>query len=697
MRNIVITHLEVRNKAIETATEKGKSKDTIKNLISTHNVYLSLMHKTVVDAADDLGNAEKTLRIFKEKSKFSDTTWPSKKTHLLSLCNEYFTLLESSKMPFGFSERLAYLIENSGKQIKEIATETGVSRYLIGLWRKRYKRPAQERLSDIGILEKYFNVPEGTLRGQLPKKLYGSKLYTIHKLKRSKHGKFSMLATREPYALHVWPDDAELFWQDMVKHFTTGRPKKDKKKSRIIEIDGFFKNEQALWTSDKTIKLKRWHISSFFGFLMLPKDSINSRLRGLGFKFSEINIALLTCPDLVEKYFAFKAERARFGIEKQKDSSEKIVELSKVPVYSRELEKFLECAVTWTKTKSGYLRQRNDLHQYIDTNNLSWESWVEKSFLRYLQFGHTYDFKHTRKWDDKIGFILKDPQPRRYLKILIEGLKSGILKNPHQEKIMPRDIGCYMDYLFCALFIANPLRVEMYAKMKLGENIYKDNRNNWRIRFNSEDFKNFKGAARNKVYNEPVPKWAYKIIDDYLKYYRPLLIGGGISVSGKFECEYFYRPMRESGRAHKGSTKYLDDCPLNSITIRNRVIIATLRYLPETRSGFSPHGFRHIIATDYIKSHPHAFEAVAGILHDTIETVKKTYGHVNSEDWIREYNKYTENYTTELYAMDDNDSDKIAGSSRPKSEDELKIIIEKQKEEIKKLKELIRKPDENFK
>jgi integrase len=686
MNKVVITHMDVRDKAIKLATEKGKSKDTIKNMISSHSVYLQALKKTVADSADDLANTEIALSIFKEKSNLSDATWPSKKSHLVSFCNAYAILFEFNKMPLGFSERLAYLIKSSGKQIIEISQETGVSRHLIGLWRKCYKRPSQERLSDVRKLENYFRVQEGTLLGQLPNKLYGSKIYTVKNLKRSKHGKFTKLANREAYALYDWPEEAKSFWMDMLSHFTSGKPKVYSKKARIILIDGYYKNEQALWSSENTIKLKLWHISSFFGFLMLPSDASNSRLRGLGFKFSEINFALFTCPDLVEKYFAFRAERARYGIEKQKDGSEKIVELSKTPIYSNELEKFLECLVTWTKTKSGYLRQRTDLQKYVDTQGLPWESWVEKALNRYVQFGHTYNFVTNRKMDDKIGFILKDPNPGRYLKILLEGLMNEVLKDPEQFKITHRDIGCYMDYIICALFIANPLRMEMYVNMKIGENLYKDNQNNWRIRFNAEDFKNCKGAAKNKVYNEPVPPWACKIIDDYLKYYRPLCIGGKTNENGQYYCDYLYRPIRSS-RSHKGSSKYLDNAPLAKNSIRNRVQIATLRYLPETQSGFSPHAFRHIVATDYIKAHPHSFEAVAGILHDTIETVRKNYGHVNSEDWIREYNKYTENYISDLSGKDQNDYDKVQNEKLPEPTNELKKIIEKQKKEIEKLKE----------
>jgi hypothetical protein len=266
---------------------------------------------------------------------------------------------------------------------------------------------------------------------------------------------------------------------------------------------------------------------------------------------------------------------------------------------------------------------------------------------------------------------------------LIKGAKSEILYDPKNMRITARDIGCYMDYLLCSLLVANPLRIDMYSKMKLGENLYKDHEGNWRIRFKPDDFKNFKGAAKDKYYDEPVAKWACPIIDDFLKFYRPLLIKGGKNEHNQYECDYFIRPIRASGISHRGADKYVPNMPIRKTTLSNRVRTATLRFLPETNSGFGPQAFRHIIATDYIKAHPNGFSAVAGILHDTLETVTKNYGHVNSGDWIRNYNDYTDGYF-EDYSKNKNEVKNLRKQifENIEREDLLKKENEKLKQEI---------------
>ena len=48
--------------------------------------------------------------------------------------------------------------------------------------------------------------------------------------------------------------------------------------------------------------------------------------------------------------------------------------------------------------------------------------------------------------------------------------------------------------------------------------------------------------------------------------------------------------------------------------------------------GFSTHSYRHILATDYLKIFPSAYNDVAILLNDKIETVIKNYAHVSDND-----------------------------------------------------------------
>ena len=392
----------------------------------------------------------------------------------------------------------------------------------------------------------------------------------------------------------------------------------------------------------------------------------------------KISLALLTDPDLIEKYMDFRCERSRWGMEKQNNGKSTVVLLKKNGVYSRELYKFLEFVITLTKQRVGYLRQRPDLKDKVDTNGLSWDEWVERSISKTVEIKNTYKFVRTRTLDDKIGFILADQNPCRFLKILVDNLKKEVLPHPGANKVERHDIENFMDYMLCALFWANPLRVKMYAKMKLIDNIFKDE-DTWYISFKPTDFKNFKGAA-NKLYREPVPNWAGKIIDEYMQFYRPLLKGGGVdSNTGKYECLYFLRPIRLK------SQHFSEKNPLATNTIRNRLYAATMRFLPETGSGFGPQSFRHIVATDYLKAHPHSYMAVAGILHDTLQTVLKEYGHLSRSDHMRLYNQHTEAYCNEKSV---NSSENLENKIPEKTQIQVNVLLEEAEASKKKICEL---------
>jgi hypothetical protein len=119
------------------------------------------------------------------------------------------------------------------------------------------------------------------------------------------------------------------------------------------------------------------------------------------------------------------------------------------------------------------------------------------------------------------------------------------------------------------------------------------------------------------------------IIQEYLAVYRPLSVGAN-------DCDYLFRPC-----AHVPSD-YETIHPIRENTLSSWVDFATKKYLGSY--GFRPQAFRHIIAHDYIKNHPNGFQIVACILHDTLQTVMKSYGHLTQHDWFDNYNNYTENF-----------------------------------------------------
>jgi hypothetical protein len=52
--------------------------------------------------------------------------------------------------------------------------------------------------------------------------------------------------------------------------------------------------------------------------------------------------------------------------------------------------------------------------------------------------------------------------------------------------------------------------------------------------------------------------------------------------------------------------------------------------------GVGPHVIRHIVATDYLKRFPGAYQMVSFLLNDTLQTVLKEYGHLGTCDVRRQ-------------------------------------------------------------
>ena len=167
-----------------------------------------------------------------------------------------------------------------------------------------------------------------------------------------------------------------------------------------------------------------------------------------------------------------------------------------------------------------------------------------------------------------------------------------------------------------------------FRKSSHGKSKYHGKAGDWYLRFKSEDFKNSKHTAKHS-YHVRCASWLSPIIQEYLDIYRPLTVGAN-------DCDYIFRPCA------KVPNGYDTTLPIQPSTLSRWVDLSTKMYLGGY--GFRPQAFRHIIAHDYIKNHPNGFQIVASVLHDTLETVIKNYGHLSHVDWFDNYNKYTEDY-----------------------------------------------------
>jgi hypothetical protein len=161
------------------------------------------------------------------------------------------------------------------------------------------------------------------------------------------------------------------------------------------------------------------------------------------------------------------------------------------------------------------------------------------------------------------------------------------------------------DLLLLALTMSNPLRVRnlrelTYRPDNTGQ-LRKNRAGEWRIFITRPNFKNVKGAAKDKDYDQAVDPSVWPYIERYLADYRAVLGGSRpelvfvSSVNPNVEWEGLDR----------------------------RYFILTKRYVPGC-PGVGPHSIRHIVATSIIIK-TGDFLLAADTLHDKPATVQKHY------------------------------------------------------------------------
>lgn len=173
--------------------------------------------------------------------------------------------------------------------------------------------------------------------------------------------------------------------------------------------------------------------------------------------------------------------------------------------------------------------------------------------------------------------------------------------------------------MILALSLFNPLRHRTLTLTKYIEpgrgsecfsNLYQAEDGQWWLRFEKGDFKN--DESKNEDYNSPITRDLSSRIENYLQVYRPILVRNHPDAPWVF-------PTRDG-------KQYGDIGGVISKIAKN--------YIPEVRR-LRPHALRHIVATDFLRRNPGQYTLVAGLLHDTLDTVLKTYAHGKTESAFR--------------------------------------------------------------
>jgi integrase len=597
--------------------ERKSSIQSIQNHKSIFNQFLKFFNATVTDnAAQFFIHFKQNLAQFLESKGYQRKSISSKKHMLKNFHRMYLKLTVLNDLPKPFNQRLKLLIASSSYSKSFIAKKIGVSTGRINDWCRGRNLPSIKNRDTIFKLEKLLGLNQGTLSDTVTY-WHGD---GRHNQKRDFPTTFALLQSIRGKVKYAFQYD---FWLPALKDQWIGLSNHHTQRIKPI----LPRNRYAFWSRPSTITKRRYFFESFFGFLILPKEK-----GGLEFAIEDLDFRLLAVLDeegrlkLFEQYMHFHLHRT-------------ICDKYPVGVYSKSLIRDLKMLACYFNSKYGYF-----VHAPAFNSVENWKAICSKVMDRIVDL-QTGEFEQIRYPNELGHFILLDPRPSRFLKMLVVNLEKELPATVQR----PADRRIYNWYFVCAFLSAIPLRASMLCKMKIDQNLYQEN-GKWRVKFERGDFKNHRGAAKDRDYDVICPDWLEPIIEKYLDL-RKTFPGGG-TTDGKRDCDFVIRPAVNNG-ARKDN-----NLSIATNTLFKYCICATSKYIPNCK-GFGPHFFRHIIATDWIKSYPEGHQIAAEILHDKIETVLKHYSHLKTGDWLRVYNNHSEDLFGSPKKTDDPEVDPV--------------------------------------
>jgi integrase len=594
-----ITYSQLRETHINKLTVSGSSVQEIRNHISILKMWMECFSKNDWDEASEFRYFQESVEYFFKHKSYSPQSIPSRKYLLNSFKKTYLSLCTESETPRGFAERLRFFMDRKCVTQSELAEALNVRVAMINNWYWGTCCPSFKNYGIVLQIEMRLGLPVGMLtsailhfHGQARSNLHSGNSYSELQRSRAK--------LRFKLNFNLWPPKARHQWELLKNHHTNLKPP-------LLPRHPF-----AIWRRPTTVRSRLQRFETFFGFLVLPRSK-----GGIGMKVSNLDLRLIAQvnKDGALKYFEpfMEFSRSRSPLEKHAEG-----------VYTNSLKRDLTVLTTYLTRKNGFFRNS----KHFNTSR-QWDTIFDLAIQRTVRLLRGTEFVQTRFPKENIGSFLKDQHPIRFL---IEMLKK-----------MEKDIAASEDryyyktwmsmHFVCAFLTGIPLRSSMLCKMKFDQNLYKT-KSGWRLRFPTEEFKNFKGAAKDREYDIACPCWLNPIIDKYVEF-RKTLPDGGIDERGNYECNYVIRPSCPPKNK-------IPKEPVCTAVIYNWCTQATSKYIRNC-CGFGPHGWRHILATDYIKNNVDGFVMAAYVLHDTTETVRKNYAHLETDDYIKHYNKYSEN------------------------------------------------------
>jgi hypothetical protein len=617
-------------------------------------IFMASRRRQPTDTVGSEFSAEERARYVDEAGAASRHTRNTLRSCLSQLAGTLVLLEDEREVPPFLNARLAHLIAKGGFTVAGLAREMSIDESVLRWWTHKGLVCADQRARVIlEKLESRLGVAPGYLTSLVVEKS------TKQAPPRTSFGAYIAKATHLRYRFTNWPENLQM----ELELLTTF-------KTKVIPRLGRLQNTDYMWRADgrrARRQMTKGCLDSFYGFLLLPRDSVDPRMRGRGYSVEELTMSLLADPDLLYAYTEFMAARRGF--------------------VSGTLLLFCETVKMILNAECGFFAAFAEKFR----GAYSAAEW-DKRCAEACTFCRTFqkvNGKNARRRGrdpfEPILHFLADDDPMRPLFDLRDALRERLNVGRTPLTLAVR----FRDFLAFEILLFHPLRVENLSMMKWIHNLVARPQGGWILTFTPGELKNEKWSG-NEGYREVVDESLWADIEKYQKVHRSLLSGADgpfvflpalqeqrafSTVDAVDEERRTVTLRNDKGKrtmdislatcdakihvgdrirvkrrfdAHKMAVKNVEGLEVGETVMHAHQEKSDLWMLhPKTLSerlrdltaaipgpdggpggGFGVQAFRHIGATSYLVRNPGDFDGAADLLKDDPSTVRENYAWI---------------------------------------------------------------------
>ena len=604
-----------------------------------------------------------------------DNAYSRKKfrTEIYRWQNIYQRLLKVPSIPDDIHEAIVHLVDRSGLSISVLDKLIGVKSTALWEWYRGKATPDQQSIKPLGRMESLFKLPAGTLVNKIPRGRAG------YRFRRSELPPFLRENPKLFYRVskHLPDDFCDLtleVQEKIVESIQTDILRSDDDYTRRLrvlmllpyrleewpgqlcgEFDAFadFKmatrpplgmRRSGTWKSTTKENCEN-ELAHFFGALCLSADADDVRVRGLGMPESQLTLALIACPLIVDWYIRFRCT-ARTQ-------------------YTVHAIAWLKTFISMLKPGTGWLRQSPHLaarlrpllldethyvpEDLVSRAQVDWQGVCDAAIEEYKKLIVEIKPLVTVARDpfQRIEGILNMKDPMEPLGLLIQEMKKA-LPNRHTQPVLYHT--AIRDLLLVMLIVLTGLRRGTIAKLnytgdKTGQ-LYLDDGGYVlsvpRGFFKVPDSSFFGPTGNKKDYlNRLKDKYGfYKVLKEYLNESRPFLLNE-FHRGHSNEQALFISTVKGRDRTDRASAR-LSERRISAIYADNvEMHLVENKYrgtgIPNVkRTG--PHSVRYVRGTKIYRK-TKSFKLAGDANQNSEGTARKHYSLITNEEVNLEVNE----------------------------------------------------------